>query len=350
MLLVIDDYPVFKEVSEQAWAGVLGDRLSSIAQAGPAVGVHVVLSASQSADLRYLFANLFSARVLLRQVDSTDYQLLDLRIPNNQAPNLPPGRALVAGGLHVQVARPNPDWVQRVAARYTHEDSGRPRPLPRLPAEINLSGLTQQPGGAGIVVGIGAGDAGVVRWDPSRGEPHLLVLGEAQTGRSTTLCTLVHAALADGIVDQVVAIAPRSSAVHELAGRPGVAEVARTQSAIAEALEQLGTPAATPRMLIIDDADALGGGFDALEALLRGARDHRLVTVVAGRTSDATRMFDGWMRFLLSQRTGLLLMPTPDAGFVFETRLPKVAAPMVPGRGFLVERAAARLVQVALAG
>jgi S-DNA-T family DNA segregation ATPase FtsK/SpoIIIE len=53
------------------------------------------------------------------------------------------------------------------------------------------------------------------------------------------------------------------------------------------------------------------------------------------------------LRDLRAERTGLLLQPGPDTADVLGVRLPPVTGPLPPGRGFLVERGAARLVQVA---
>lgn len=124
--------------------------------------------------------------------------------------------------------------------------------------------------------------------------------------------------------------------------------MATDRATTAEALELMSSQAADGGLLLVDDAESLAGSADALEGILRHARERDIVSCLAGRTSDLSRLFDGWVRYLLSQRTGLLLMPHGDAGFLFETRLPQTQVPMVPGRGYLVERQAATLVQLAL--
>ena len=65
------------------------------------------------------------------------------------------------------------------------------------------------------------------------------------------------------------------------------------------------------------------------------------------RSADFARLFEGWARYLQTIRTGLALMPTGEPAFAFETRLPASMAPMSPGRGYLIDRGAIELVQVA---
>ncbi len=101
-------------------------------------------------------------------------------------------------------------------------------------------------------------------------------------------------------------------------------------------------------VLLLDDAEAVSGQLsDGLERALRDGRDTDLRTAIAVRAADFARLFDGWARYLQTLRTGLMLMPSGEPAFAFETRLPPATAPMSPGRGYLVDRGAVELVQVA---
>ena len=71
--------------------------------------------------------------------------------------------------------------------------------------------------------------------------------------------------------------------------------------------------------------------------------------VVALDLQGAQRVFGGWVRDLRAERTGLLLQPQGDGdGDLLGVRLPALrGGPAPAGRGFLVQRGALTLIQVA---
>jgi S-DNA-T family DNA segregation ATPase FtsK/SpoIIIE len=106
-----------------------------------------------------------------------------------------------------------------------------------------------------------------------------------------------------------------------------------------------------PVFVFIDDGGELGEARVAsqLEQLVRIARDGSLRVIAATETSAARGLGIGWIRELRKEGHGLLLQPdlAADAD-ILSARLPRrTTAPSTPGRGFLVSRGVAELVQVA---
>ena len=101
----------------------------------------------------------------------------------------------------------------------------------------------------------------------------------------------------------------------------------------------------------IDDGDELAEALGAapLETVVRRGRDLPVRVVAAAERQAAQRAFGGWLRELRKEEHGLLLAPDLDVdGDILGTRLPRRSSPVFPpGRGYLVERGAVELVQVA---
>jgi len=102
--------------------------------------------------------------------------------------------------------------------------------------------------------------------------------------------------------------------------------------------------------LVIDDAEAISsapGVSSRLELILRSASDAATTVLVAARVNDLPGMFDPWARYLMSLKRVVLLWPTVDDAFLFGIRLPVIPPPLVPGRGLVINRGQATVVQVA---
>ena len=121
--------------------------------------------------------------------------------------------------------------------------------------------------------------------------------------------------------------------------------------ACAAAAERLAAEPGEPFVVMVDDAVELaeGSAAPALEALLRRAHDGQVRLVAAADAHGLQRLFGGWLRDLRHDGRGLLLSPAGESdGDLLAARLPRAGAgPLPPGRGYLVARGVARLVQVA---
>ena len=351
VVLLLDDVAAFRETSDAFQYGVLLDRLVSLLRSGPSVDVHVVLSAAQRTDLPSSIFNLFARKVLLRQTDPLDYDLIGVP-PSARPAAAAPGRAMVSGPppREVQVAYTDRAALEALAGQ-ADADRG-PARIPRLPRELSLADLLPQAAPEGFVIGRGGPEALPVVVDTERDGPNLLVAGGERSGRSTTLLT-VAAALRHARPDlPVTVLAPRRSPVRALGDEDGVT-VATTAEQAQLALGDLTVrPAGTAALLLVDDLESLGDAvLMALEPVLRGARESGLIAVVAGRSADLARSFDPATRYLRSLRATLLLMPRAEDGELIGTRIPPTTGAVVPGRGLLYSGTGEPVrLQVALPG
>jgi S-DNA-T family DNA segregation ATPase FtsK/SpoIIIE len=202
--------------------------------------------------------------------------------------------------------------------------------------------------GSGLLIGVGGPDIEPVEIAMDRQSTLLLVTGPSQSGRSATLVSLISSIRPEP--DRVMVLAPRPSALRELASNEGFA-VHTTTVRVDDALDAFLAMPDPGRLLVIDDAEAVSsapGVNQRLEQILREAPETGITVLVAARVNDLPGMFDPWARYLMSLRRVVLLQPTVDDAFLFGVKLPVIPPPMVPGRGLLIERSRVTVVQVAL--
>lgn len=334
IVLFLDDVAAFRETSDAFQYGVLLDRLVSLLRSGPSVDVHVVLSAAQRTDLPSSIFNLFARKVLLRQTDPLDYDLIGVP-PSARPAAAAPGRSMVSGPppREVQVAFTDRAAVEALAG--VADADQRPARIPRLPRELPLADLLPQANPDGFVLGRGGPEALPVVHDTERDGPNLMVAGGERSGRSTTLLTAAAALRATRPDLPVTVLAPRRSPVRALGDEDGVT-LATTPEQAQLALNDLTMRPPGAALLLVDDLEALGDAvLLALEPVLRGARESGLIAVVAGRSADLARSFDPATRYLRSLRSTLLLMPRPEDGELIGTHIPPATGAIVPGRGLL---------------
>jgi S-DNA-T family DNA segregation ATPase FtsK/SpoIIIE len=175
-----------------------------------------------------------------------------------------------------------------------------------------------------------------------RDGPHLLVLGESGSGRTTALLTV---ASVSRVVDPslpILALSPFGWTLPELVDRWEVDE-----TGMLTALDELNADP-RPALVLVDDADRLSRAVgERLLPLIRDAGRTGIRMVVAGRAVDVLRSYEDWLRYLTSLRVGLLLTPPPELESAFDLRPSRVRLPPLPGRGILVGRGTSTVVQVA---
>jgi S-DNA-T family DNA segregation ATPase FtsK/SpoIIIE len=203
---------------------------------------------------------------------------------------------------------------------------------------------------------IGLGDADLEPVEIDLTDAHFLITGPYRSGRSTALASLAYSVRERAPEIVIHLLAPRRSPLTEIDIWTDIAQ--GTEACDAKAIELadwLSTrrdgSADGPVLVVVDDADELAdsAGAPALERLVRRGRDLNLRVIAAGETNAIQRAFGGWIRELRKDKTGLLLTPDVDVdGDILGIRLPRQARKSYPpGRGFLVQRGSASLIQVA---
>ncbi|GLY86603.1 type VII secretion protein EccCb [Actinoallomurus iriomotensis] len=184
VLLVIDGWGAVRTELED-----LDPQILDIAARGQRVGVHLVIAANRWMELRPQLRDNIGGRMEFRLNDPADSQ-----INRKAAASLPsgaPGRALTMEGDHVQVALPELGTsVEEVvsAAASAWQGPAAP-PIRLLPAELSHAHL---PGPGedterGVPIGIDELELGPVHLDLAGADSHFVVLGDAESGKTTFL-------------------------------------------------------------------------------------------------------------------------------------------------------------------
>ncbi len=375
--LVVDGWAAARQ--ELDW---LEEAVTALTGQGLAVGVHVVLSASRWVDLRPALRDQIATRVELRLGDPAESEM-DRRRARMLA-DRPPGRGITCDGLELVIALPRLDGTPTVvgldgafrdaAERLTRRDGRRAPPVDLLPAMVPRDAVVGSGAGATrIPLGMGDDELEPVAVDFGC-QPHLVILGEPECGKTAALRTLCRG-IADGndaAAVRVVLVDPRRTLLGVVEGDLVVGYSTSAEAARAHVSElvvdlrgRLPGPDVTQAQLrkrswwtgpevyvIVDDydlvADAVAGNpMSALLDLLPHAGDVGLHVVVARRSGGAARaMFDPVLARLRDLGCMALMMSTrPEEGPLFGALRPSVRP---PGRGILVRRGHTdQLVQVA---
>ncbi|MDQ3475025.1 MAG: type VII secretion protein EccCb, partial [Actinomycetota bacterium] len=385
VFLVIDGWAALREAEPD-----LEDQVMTIANRGPSLGVHMVLSASAGSQVRMRLAAALPGRIELRLTDAFD-SAIDRQLSASIPADLP-GRALVPGGTFAQIALPRldgastlndlPAGVDHLVGLVCRRWPGAGvSPVRVLPGLLTLSELidfqdpVRLPAGlsAALSVGLSERDLAPVHVDLFGSDPHLQIYGESQSGKSAFLRTLLRqlaharspAELGIVLVDYRRAHLDLVAPEHLLAY---CTSAAGTRQAVAEVChglaQRLPGPDVTTDQLrartwwsgreivvVVDDYDlvtaAAGNPLAPLTEYLPQARDVGLHVVTARRTGGASRAMFEPVTQALSDLGGPGLLFSGDrtegrlvAG-IASLRLP-------PGRALLARRGMApEQVQIA---
>jgi DNA segregation ATPase FtsK/SpoIIIE, S-DNA-T family len=338
---------------------VVEESITAIAAQGLSFGVHVVLCASRWAEIRPSLKDQIGTRIELRLGDPADSELDRKRA--HHVPRDRPGRGLSHDGLHMVISSP----VDVHALRCRHGESAAP-PIPLLPIHVDHDVVVDRAGAElrpHILLGLEERRLRPVAVDFQRNS-HLLVLGDNECGKTTTLRTLCRdivrtktAAEAQvlivdyrrtllGVVESqhLGGYAMSPAALRALL--PGLLDVLRRRMPPADISQgQLRARAwwSGPDIyLVVDDYDlvatAAGNPLLAILEYLPHARDLGLHVVVARRSGGAARaLFEPLLAGLREIGCmGLMMSSRPDEGTLLGSSSP---ARLPTGRGVLVSQA-----------
>lgn len=353
----------------------LEDPFVSVLQRAASFGIHLVLGLTRWSDVRMAHQSLIGTRIELRLNDPADSSV-DRKLSATITPETP-GRALLDDKRFGQIALPVLDAVaddavgvelEELAARTAASWSGpAAAPIRLLPTVVDPSDLPDrfdEP--EAVPIGLRQDTMEAALWELTADEPHLLVLGDTRSGKSTLLRTLAIGLQDRFTADEVtIAVMDVRGQVPDVVGEDYLAAHARSPqqarglaASIAAELEKRPTRdertrSREPRIvLLVDDHDVIAaGGVDPLEPLLPflpSARDLKLHVVLTRPVAGAGRaMFQQSLQGVRDTGASTLIMSGersegPLVGRVHAERFP-------PGRGRLVRRGQAPfIVQTAL--
>ncbi len=201
LFLVVDGWGSFREEFE-----LLETAVGEIAARGLNYGVHVVLTVSQTMQVRMRMQAAFGGRIDLRLNDPFD-TAFDRKVME-QVSKETPGRAVVEGDLLAHIALPRidggdtvddlsdamKDLIRVVGERWPRGAVPVVQVLPSLFPWRDLPPV--EPGDTGVPVGISERDLGPVGVDLAGSDPHLLVYGDGETGKSNLLRVILRGHMA----------------------------------------------------------------------------------------------------------------------------------------------------------
>jgi len=362
----------------------LEEVITDIANRGLSYGVHVVGAASRWMDFRPAIRDLLGTKLELRLGDPSD-SFLNRRIAGN-VPERSPGRGITPEGLHFMTALPRIDSGQDPAdlasgqtmlvkaVREAYQGPVAP-PVRLLPAQVPFEAMpsfTVEQAGLALPIGLAEADLQPVYVDFAT-EPHLLLFGDSESGKSTFLRALARTICTrfQGEQARILLVDYRRSLLgaittDHLVGYGATAQQAEElmQSVAAYMKARLPGPDVTTEQLrsrswwsgpecfvLVDDYDLVAGGptnpIMPLLEYLPQARDVGLHLIVTRRSGGAGRaMYEPVIQRLRELASpGIVLSGDRDEGALFGNVRPST---LPPGRGWLVtRREGARLIQLA---
>ena len=359
-------------------------EIQQLASRGLTFGLHVVTGAARWADFRASMRDLLGTRVELRLGDPMDSEI-DRKVAA-LVPAGRPGRGLVQGKLHFLGALPRIDGepsadtlgdgvehlIKQVAAAWPGPAGPK---LRLLPDRIDLDRIRELAGDTAdrrLLLGINEKELAPVSLDADA-EPHLLVFGDGQSGKSTLLRSYIREVMRTRTAKeaQVVVVDYRRSLLGEVPEDyllNYLTSAAQAQPALKDLAGYLESripgPDVSPEQLrnrswwtgaevfvVVDDYDLVATQQSSpvalLQPLLPQARDVGLHVIVARRSGGASRaLYEPVIQSLRDlAMPGLLLSGSRDEGPLLGNVRPSVSQ---PGRGQLVTRDRGReVVQMA---
>jgi DNA segregation ATPase FtsK/SpoIIIE, S-DNA-T family len=369
VFLVIDNWATFKEDFED-----LTDIVQEIGGRGLGYGVHLILTTGRWADLRLSMQAVIGARIELRLNDPMDSTISRKAVENIRADT--PGRCVTDGGLTVQLCLPRIDGSANVSTTQEGLEvlvkavneawPGNPAPEIRmLPTRVDHAALRRaHPQTPAVLLGVDEAELRPVILDLFGADQHLLVFGDAESGK-TSLAQLIVRELTEHYTEEQVVFAVfdvRRTLLDVVpepylggyAGTPAVAAglaAGMANQALKERLPPDNVTRAQLRdrswwrgpeiVVLADDYDLLtSGGPGPLAPFLEylpQARDLGLHLVLLRRSGGANRAIHEPLIQRLRElgATGLLLSGDRQEGQLWPGAYLSIQP---PGRGQLIRR------------
>jgi S-DNA-T family DNA segregation ATPase FtsK/SpoIIIE len=372
VFLVVDGWATIRSDFEE-----LEQNLQVLAARALTFGVHFIMASGRWMDFRQNIRDVVGSRFELRLGDTADSEI-DRKIAQ-LVPEGRPGRGLEVGKHHALLALPRADGdpnpgnlaqgIQTTLAEIAAARPGESGPKLRLlPTKVDVAELRQlAPDSKGIVLGIEESRLGPLIFEP-RVESHLYLFGDAKSGKSTFLRSIVReiAAKYSPKEAQIVAVDLRRSMLGEIPADYLFSYLTTRDEAstelgnLADFLRQrLPNSTVTPDQLrnrswwtgaevwvLVDDYDLVatnsGNPVSVLQPLMAQAQDIGLHIIVARRSGGASRSaYESVLQTMTELgQTGILLSGSPDEGAVIgRHKMVKTN----PGRAQVITRDAGRI-------
>lgn len=356
IFVLVDGLTAFRNAYESTGALMRWlDAFTSLLGDGRPVGVHFVLSVDARNGLPVSMGSSVQSRFVLRMATEDDYAFLG--VPNDVVtPDSPPGRGIfkkrevqvaVLGGT--QDASEQSRMLQGFADAMAKSGARPAEPIASLPEKVPAASLPREAGGL-PVIGMNSDELAPVTIEPKGG---FVVTGPPGSGRTTTVAALVRAIKRWRPDARCYLVTLRRNS--DLLALPEFERTATREDDIKELCEQLKEQALDESsrlvVLVLEKVDDLAVApyqtplQDAVKPLVDN--DH---VVIGEADPQALNTSMGLQGMIKGARSGIALAPDGSEGsLIFKTTFPPLARVQMPeGRGVLVRRGKAQIIQVAL--
>jgi len=350
VFVLLDGMPAFLQTFERVDRGRWLDLLPVLIAGGRQTGVHFVLTSDRRSGLPLALTSNIQRVFTLRLAGSDDYAAAGVPSDILTSKSVP-GRA-IDGDHEAQIAVPGglPDGsaqgraIVGLGERMRDEGIGTIPEIASLPGSLMASGLGSI--GGRIVLGISDVDLSTASIDAGIGT--FAIFGPGRSGKTTALRRIAHS-LKDGQPGGRIVF----GASRRRANLDGPWDGAATGDSDVATLVKDSLVAIldghSVAVLLDDVVDLLDGEAGvALTDLVRALREHPGLLVVSADSSQARRAYSDGMAEIRSAKSGLLLQPDFDFdGDLLGVSLSRPGGRVFPpGRGYLVVRGMADLVQI----
>lgn len=368
VFLIVDNWALLRQEFED-----LETEIAEVVSGGLHYGVHVIVASNRWADIRAAVRDNIGGRLELRLNDP-----LESEVDRKVAETLPEGvagRGLTRAALHFQAALPRidgqedavglPAALEQLIEAAAWPSAAPAAPIRMLPFRVSPSDLAdpEKDPVAGVAIGLEEFGLEPVHVDLGKGDPHFLVFGDAECGKSNLLRVWIEAVKNRYVPEEMqLAVVDFARSLLDVADGPHIRGYAVTPQMATDMATELTTELTTrlptaeltreelmarrwwsgPEVtLIVDDYDLVaspaGNPLGGLVDLLAQGRDIGFHVLIARRVGGSARSayepFFQRVRELGSP--GLIMDGDPQEGILLGNQK---ALPLPPGRGFLVRR------------
>lgn len=347
ILLALDGWENFNNLSEEMDAGRTADLLIQLLREGPSAGFTLLLTGDRNV-LGGRIAPALRRKLLLPLADRNDYALAGLSraaVPTR----LIAGRAIDADDqveLQLGMLCSDPSaaaqWrslsgsARDISPASYGETSQLPDGLPAagptirmraLPSVVDSATLLRSIGPSAskecCLLGLGRDDASVIGCDLFQLQGRFLIAGPGGSGRSTAAVLIARQAQDRGL--RLVVAGSARSPLTSWAGEHGVTVIQPSD----------WVDAIDADLVMVDDAEQFADTPSG-ERLQAWIATSDAAVVVTARMPELLSSFRGLGADMRRHRCGMLLQPSSPDGEVFGVRLPRLPPSSIAGRGVLV--------------